>query len=166
MEELQHYLLLSTFLFFPNMTYRRLVEIKKKLLFYFYILCQIRFQQRKKVQSLKKKKKKEKRMVAKTMVTLFMVVLLVSPASNPSLSVEAKPDLDCILKCFQDCASLNDNPFKLKLCRDVCVHFCSHSLTDVIYSRILDCAESMPTSFGSGTKTIEIIFHSFRYNNI
>nr|XP_023898518.1 uncharacterized protein LOC112010409 [Quercus suber] len=94
-------------------------------------------------------------MAAKTMVTLFMVVLLVAPASNPSLSVEAKPDLDCILKCFQNCAGLQDNPFKLKLCRDVCVHFCSHSLTDVIYSRILDCAESTPTSFGSDVNKAE-----------
>uniref|UniRef100_A0A7N2LLC2 Uncharacterized protein n=1 Tax=Quercus lobata TaxID=97700 RepID=A0A7N2LLC2_QUELO len=94
-------------------------------------------------------------MVAKTMVTLFMVVLLVAPASNPSLSVEAKPDLDCILKCFQGCESLQDNPFKLKLCRDVCVHFCPHSLTDVIYSHILDCAEFMPTSFGSDVNKAE-----------
>ena len=106
------------------------------------------------------------RRIVKTMVTLFMLVLLVvAPASNPSLLVEATPDVRCIMNCYVGCARWEGNPFKLKLCRDSCYTICQASLTDVIYSCILECAESMSTSFGSGTKTIEFIFHSFGYNN-
>ena len=103
--------------------------------------------------------------IVETMAVLFMLVLVVAAADNPSLSAEVSTH-DCFLDCYQSCKKRwPDNPFKSSICESTCDLFCQDSLTDVIYSCILDCAESMSTSSGSGTKTIIVfIFHSFGYN--
>lgn len=93
------------------------------------------------------------RRIVELMVVLFMLVLVVAPASNPSLSVEAMSAEECLIQCNQVCRHLRDDPKKLRLCYDICWLTCKPPLTDVIYRCILECAESRSsTSFGSGTK--------------
>nr|XP_023898521.1 uncharacterized protein LOC112010412 [Quercus suber]POE53101.1 hypothetical protein CFP56_13645 [Quercus suber] len=81
-------------------------------------------------------------------VMLFMLALVVAP--YPSLSRMATPQ-DCVVECDAYCKERwKGDTRNLRLCYVNCKKLRGASVTDVIYGCILDCAESMSTSFVSG----------------